>query len=176
MSIPKTFIYCPKCSARALRPSSAKSIVCTECGFEFFFNPAAAVAALVCDDAGQLLVTVRAADPGKGSWDLPGGFIDAGETAEHALAREIKEELNLDVDSMDYFASAPNEYTYKGVTYSTLDIAFICHVADFSAMKPLDDIEQAMFLSPETIDPARFAFGSIRAFVAQFIDAKRANS
>jgi hypothetical protein len=49
-------------------------------------------------------------------------------------------------------------------------------VADFSAMKPLDDIEQAMFLSPETIDPARFAFGSIRAFVKQFITEKRQNS
>lgn len=168
MSIPQAFIYCPKCSVRALRPSSPKSIVCSECGFEFFFNPAAAVAGLIVNDAGQLLVTVRAADPGKGSWDLPGGFIDAGETAEHALAREIKEELNLDVDSMDYFASAPNEYTYKGVTYSTLDIAFICHAADLSAMKPLDDIEQAMFLPPESIDLARFAFPSIRTFVERF--------
>ncbi|MDH4202586.1 MAG: NUDIX domain-containing protein [Phycisphaerae bacterium] len=176
MSIPKTFIYCPKCSARALKPSSPKSIVCSECGFEYFFNPAAAVAGLIANDAGQLLVTVRAADPGKGSWDLPGGFIDPGETAEHALAREIFEELNLDVASMDYFGSAPNEYTYKGVTYSTLDMAFICHVADFSMMKALDDIEQAIFLPPESIDLDHFAFPSIRTFVERFIAAKREDS
>jgi mutator protein MutT len=126
------------------------------------------VAGIIVNDAGQLLVTVRAADPGKGGWDLPGGFIDPGETAEHALAREIKEELNLDVVSIDYFASAPNEYTYKGVTYLTLDIAFICHAADLSAMKPLDAIEQTMFLPPESIDLDRFAFSSIRTFVERF--------
>ena len=168
MSIPNTFIYCPKCSARALQPSSTKSIVCDACGFEFFFNPAAAVAGLIVNDAGYLLVTVRASDPGKGRWDLPGGFIDPGETAEHALAREIAEELNLEVASMDYFASAPNEYTYKGVTYPTLDMAFICHVTDFSPMKALDDIEQAMVLPPEAINLDRLAFPSIRVFVERF--------
>ena len=169
MSIPKEFIYCPKCSDRALRRSSPKSIVCTVCGFEFFFNPAAAVAGLVCNEAGELLVTVRAADPGKGSWDLPGGFIDAGETAEHALAREIKEELNLDVEKLEYMASAPNEYVYKGVTYPTLDMAFICHVADFDGLKALDDIAEILLLKPDQIDLARFAFPSIRTFVEQFV-------
>jgi mutator protein MutT len=168
-----SFQYCPKCSARALRADSAKSIVCDACGFEFFVNPAAAVAGLIVNDAGQLLVTVRAADPGKGGWDLPGGFIDPGETAEHALAREIKEELNLDVEKLEYMASAPNEYVYKGVTYPTLDMAFICHVADFSPMKPLDDIEQAMFVPPEAIDLNRLAFPSIRAFVQQYIAGEK---
>ena len=162
------FHYCPKCSAAALGPSSAKSVLCSECGFEYFVNPAAAVAGLVVNASGELLVTVRAADPGKGMWDLPGGFTDPDETAEHALTREIKEELNLDVDSMDYFGSAPNEYVYKGVTYPTLDLAFVCHVADFSAMKALDDIEQAMFVSPEVIELERFVFPSICAFVEQF--------
>lgn len=164
-----SFQYCPKCSVRALRPDSAKSIVCDACGFEFFVNPAAAVAGLIVNDAGELLVTVRAADPGKGGWDLPGGFIDPGETAEHALAREIQEELNLEVGSMDYFASAPNEYTYKGVTYPTLDMAFICRVADFSPMKALDDIAEAMFLPPKSINLDRLAFPSIRTFVRHFI-------
>ena len=155
---------------RALKPSSAKSIVCTECGFEFYFNPAAAVAGIILNDKGQLLVTVRAHDPGKGQWDLPGGFTDPAETAEHALAREIKEELNLDVDSMDYWMSAPNEYLYKGITYPTLDTAFICHISNFSDLKAMDDVEQVLLVPPEEIDLARFAFSSIRAFVAQLKD------
>jgi len=169
MAIPQTFIYCPKCSVRALKPSSPKSVICTECGFEYFFNPAAAVAGIILNDTGQLLVTVRASDPGKGLWDLPGGFIDPGETTEHALAREIKEELNLDVDSMQYFGTAPNEYTYKGVTYPTLDMAFICRVADLSKMRAMDDIEEAVFVSPKSVELEQFAFPSIRAFVERFI-------
>ena len=170
------FHYCPKCSAAALGPSSAKSVLCSECGFEYFVNPAAAVAGLIVNEAGELLVTVRAHDPGKGRWDLPGGFTDPDETAEHALGREIKEELNLDVESMEYFGSAANEYIYKGVTYPTLDLAFVCHVTDFSAMKALDDIEEAMFVSPETIELDRFVFPSIRAFVERFVSGKREKS
>lgn len=171
--IPQTFIYCPKCSVRALRPGSPKSIVCSACGFEFYFNPAAAVAGIILNNAGELLVTVRAHDPGKGQWDLPGGFIDPAETAEHALAREIKEELNLDVDSMDYLMSAPNDYFYKDITYLTLDMAFICHVSDFSGLQAMDDIEQALFIPVKDIDPARFPFPSIRTFVTRLKNRPR---
>ena len=173
MKIFRQFRYCPKCSSAALSLSSPKSLLCSECGFEFFFNPAAAVAALVCNDAGDLLVTVRASDPGKGRWDLPGGFIDADETAEHALIREIKEELNLDVDELEYMSSAPNEYVYKGATYLTLDMAFICHASDLSKLKALDDIAEVLFIQPDEIDLTCFAFDSVRSFVKQFIENVR---
>jgi len=169
MTIPQAFVYCPKCSVRGLKPGSRKSVVCADCGFEFFFNPAAAVAGIISNDKGQLLVGVRAADPGKGWLDLPGGFVDPGETAEQALAREIKEELNLDVDSMEYMMSAPNTYYYKGITYHTLDLAFVCHVSDLTGLKAQDDIAAAQFIPPEEIDPARFFFPSIRVFIEQFI-------
>ena len=173
MKIFHPFKYCPKCSAAAMKPSSDKSLLCSECGFELFFNPAAAVAGLICSEAGELLVTVRASEPGKGLWDLPGGFIDANETGEQGLCREIKEELNLDVDALEYMASAPNEYFYKNVTYLTLDMAFICRVRDFSGLKALDDVEQVLFLRPDEIDLTRFAFDSVRSFVEQFMEKVR---
>jgi NAD+ diphosphatase len=156
-----------------MNPSSSKSLLCSECGFELFFNPGAAVAGLICSEAGELLVTVRASEPGKGRWDLPGGFIDTNETAEQGLCREIKEELNLDVDTLEYVASAPNKYEYKGVTYLTLDMAFLCRVNDFSNLKPLDDVEQVLFVRPEEIDLTRFAFDSVRSFVKQFMEKVR---
>lgn len=163
------FRYCPKCGAAALRPNSPKSILCSACGFEYFFNPAGAVAGLIVNENNELLVTVRAHDPHKGRWDLPGGFIDPGESAEHALAREIKEELNLDIENMQYVASAPNTYDYKQVTYPTIDMAFVCHVRDFSDMHAKDDIAEALFLPPAQIDPEKFPFPSIRHFIEFFI-------
>ncbi len=47
---------------------------------------------------GEILMA-RFEDAGKTIWYLPGGGIEAGETPEQALVREVREELNLDVDS-----------------------------------------------------------------------------
>ena len=134
--MPDNFRYCPKCSAAALRPSSPKSIRCSECGFEYFFNAAGAVAALIVNQNGELLVTVRAHDPHKGKLDLPGGFIDPGESAEHALAREIKEELNLDIEDMQYVASAPTPTTINRSPTPPIDMAFTGRIDDFSTCTP----------------------------------------
>lgn len=164
------FRYCPKCGAPALEPNSAKSVLCSACGFEYFFNPTGAVAALIVNDHNELLVTIRAHDPGKGLWDLPGGFIDPGESAETALRREIKEELNLEVESLDYLASAPNTYCYKQVTYSTVDIAYVCRVSHPEIMQPASDVESAMFVKAKQIKKARFAFDSIRSFAEMFVN------
>lgn len=163
------FHHCPTCGAAALKPNSEKSVICSACGFVYFFNPAAAVAALIVNDKGELLVAVRAHDPGKGLWDLPGGFVDPGESAENAVIREIKEELNLDVESLEYLTSAPNTYPYKTVTYPTCDLAFICRVTDFSTLTAQSDIEAALFIRLDQIDLEKFAFDSIRQFVTLLI-------
>ena len=52
---------------------------------------------------GELLVVTRNRDPAKGTWDLPGGFLDPGETYEQGLRRELREELNLDIFALRYF-------------------------------------------------------------------------
>lgn len=58
--------------------------------------PRLAADAVVLTDDGFVLVR-RKRDPFKGSWALPGGFVEYGETVEEAAAREVKEETGLDV-------------------------------------------------------------------------------
>lgn len=165
-----SFSVCPACGADTLKSDSAKSVVCATCGFVYFFNPAAAVAAIIVNAKNELLVAIRASDPGKGQWDLPGGFVDPGESAEEAIRREVKEELNLDIESMTYFCSVPNEYAYKQVTYATVDLAFICQVNDFSGIQALDDVANIMFVPIDTIDLEKFAFDSIRTTLSRYAD------
>jgi 8-oxo-dGTP diphosphatase len=55
------------------------------------------VGGLVVDDRGRLLLVLRANDPGRGQWSVPGGRVEPGETDEAAVRREIAEETTLSV-------------------------------------------------------------------------------
>jgi len=161
--------YCSKCGAAALDLVGAKLLICRKCGFELYLNAATATAALISDNQGRLLVIVRARDPKKGSWDLPGGFTDPGESAEESLRREIQEELGLEIASMRYLCSHPNRYEYMGICYATVDLAFVCEVSDLAAARICrSEVEQVLFVPPEELDAARFGFESIRQIVTQY--------
>ncbi len=56
------------------------------------------VACALVNEQGKVLVTQRPAGKSMaGKWEFPGGKIEAGETPENALIRELKEELDIDV-------------------------------------------------------------------------------
>ena len=44
-----------------------------------------------------MLLARRAVAPLRGYWDVVGGFVEPGETADHAARREVREELGVDV-------------------------------------------------------------------------------
>lgn len=60
-------------------------------------EPVFCAGAVVRDDAGRLLLVQRANEPSRGLWSLPGGRIEAGETAREAAVREVFEETGLRV-------------------------------------------------------------------------------
>lgn len=166
----QVFRYCPKCGAAALRFAGPKLLRCDVCGFELYLNAAAAVAALIVDAEGRLLVVERAQEPKKGMWDLPGGFADPGESAEEALRREVAEEVGLQIKSLRYIGSYPNVYDYMGVRYPTVDLGFACEVGDASAMRPRPaEVAGAHFRRPDEIQVDRFAFDSLRRLVEDFL-------
>ncbi len=163
------FRHCTKCGSQRLKLANRKQLLCLDCGFEYFHNVAAAVAGLITDDKGRLLVTVRDREPARGTWDLPGGFVDPDESAEHALIREIQEELGLQVRSLKYFCSSANIYPYKNVTYHTLDLAYICQTAETMTAAPVEEVADVLFVPPGEIAPARFGLDSIARIVAKYL-------
>ena len=164
-----SFRYCPRCGRDKLRAATVKSFECPDCGFGFFLNTAAAVGALITDEEGRLLVTVRKGEPAKGTWDLPGGFADPGESVEETVRREIKEELGLDIISLSYFCSFPNIYEFGGVSYFTADVVYRCEVADASKAEARDDVEAVLFIPRDELDPEKFGLESVRKVVCLYL-------
>jgi ADP-ribose pyrophosphatase YjhB (NUDIX family) len=65
------------------------------------------VAALICDDDGRILL-IKQKKNKEVYWLLPGGGIEFGENAEEALSREIKEELQLEIEKPEFVLFSEN--------------------------------------------------------------------
>ena len=162
------FLHCPKCGQRAATPVRAP-FHCVGCGFLFFFNPAIAAGAVLLAPDNSLLLVRRAKDPHRGKLTVPGGFVDVGESAEEALRREIREEVGLPVERLDYFCSLPNTYHYGGVTYQVLDFFFTGLVTTQAVQTDPGEVSEVCWLARDAVRLEEIAFDSVREMLRRFL-------
>jgi ADP-ribose pyrophosphatase YjhB (NUDIX family) len=164
------FRCCPRCG-KALSAPGACPMVCASCGFTYYFNPAISAAGILLRGDGQGLFIRRGHEPGRGLLAFAGGFVDAGETPELALRREVREEVGVELDAIEYLGSQPNTYDYRGVTYRVVDLIFIARLAG-GVPRALDGVDAIEWHDPLTLDPARLAFTSMTWALATFQQRK----
>ncbi len=99
------FKFCPQCAtplqwlAQMEDGGEKQRLRCSACSYTHWNNPTPVLAAVV-EYRGQVLLARNAAWPGK-MYALITGFMEAGETPQQGIAREIKEETNLDTSALD---------------------------------------------------------------------------
>ena len=158
----KSFEYCPRCGSKHFNINGERSRHCTNCNLTYYANASASTAAIITNSKGEVLLATRAFDPAKGKLDLPGGFVDMNETAEEAIIREIKEELNLDVQNPQYLFSLPNEYNFSGITVHTLDLFFKVKIDDNTIITSADDVASAQFYDLNNVNIEDIGLNSIK--------------
>ncbi|ETX02662.1 MAG: hypothetical protein ETSY1_02760 [Candidatus Entotheonella factor] len=163
--------FCPSCGEDTLQQHCIKSLQCAICQCTLYLNTAAEVGAIItCDE--HILLAVRGQDPCAGKLDIPGGFVDYGETAEQALARELQEELNLDLTlntgAPTYFCSFPNTYPYRGIIYQTLDFFFLIHLDHKPVLRAGDDVSDMVWVRRADLSLEDIAFASGRQALFEY--------
>jgi mutator protein MutT len=161
--------FCPRCGSANFPATGNRSFKCSDCSFNYYANSSAAVAVLLFNEKGELLFTRRAIEPHLGKLDLPGGFIDPMETAEQAAVREIQEELGIEIHSLQYFCSYPNEYVFSGFSVYTLDLAFLAKTDSLHQMTAMDDISSFEFYNPHDIDLEELPSISMKNIIKELI-------
>lgn len=105
------------------------------------------VGAVVKDDVGRMLLIVRGHDPGKGLWSIPGGRIEAGESDEEAVVREVREETGLDVICGSLIGSVER----PGLAGAIIEIRDYEAVAVGGEVAAGDDASDAGWMTPAQV-------------------------
>jgi len=138
--------YCPQCGTALEMKEDGGRVrpVCPACGFVFYLNAIVAAATLV--EKGEHVALVRrGVEPGRGLWGLPGGYVEADESAEEAAVRETWEEAHLRVE-LDGLLDA---FSYRSAQNRGVLLIYAAHVVDGELLAGDDAVDAGWFGADE---------------------------
>jgi len=99
----RTHQFCGVCGTPTEPVRGERARKCPRCGLMAYPRISPAVIVLIVRGDEVLLARSHNFPPGR--YSTPAGFVEAGETLEEAVAREVREEVGIEVDAIHYFGS-----------------------------------------------------------------------
>ena len=136
---------------------------------EYPTYPILTVSGIIKNQKNQILLILRRSPPYAGTWSLPGGAVQVGETLEEALKREIREECGIDVKIHSHFDIIsrifPDE---KGkIQYHYVIINYLCLPMEGKVIAG-SDAANVRWVSLNELDQIELAKG-IKEVIQKFI-------
>ena len=151
------FRYCPRCATELeTRPSGGPDpdrSSCPNCGFAHYENPTPTVQAWIEGDGGFLALR-RGGEPLKGEWNMPGGFVEAGESGPEAIEREVKEETALEIEVAAVIGIFSSSYGDGEDAQPIFDVAYRCRLLGGELEVSDESTEARWFPLEEFPEPA----------------------
>ncbi|HET7326032.1 MAG TPA: NAD(+) diphosphatase [Nocardioidaceae bacterium] len=132
--------FCPRCG-RALQMARAGHVLVCAQGHSQFPRTDPAVIMLVTDDHDRCLLGHAARSPRPRGFSTLAGFVEPGESLEHAVVREVGEEVGIKVDEARYFGSQPWPLP------ASLMVGFFAHASTVDVDVDGDEIGEARWFS-----------------------------
>jgi len=163
----KFYKFCPICGARLGRRE--ENLLICDNSHQIYINPKITNAVIFENARGQIMLVRRRYPPHTRMWDLPGGFVDLNENMEESARREIKEELGIEAEGLEYVASSNDTYEYQGLFHPTICITFKANAPEEKNIKVTDDIEGYRYFDRDSIPFDDIGFASMRKVIERYL-------
>ena len=140
----RTHRYCGRCGERTEMAVGERARRCPACGLLAFPRLAPAVIVLVERDDGRALLARNARFPSS-MYSCLAGFVEPGETLEQAVAREVREEVGIEVHDLRYLASQPWPFPHS------LMIGFTARWKSGEVAVDGEEINDARWFAPDDL-------------------------
>jgi 8-oxo-dGTP diphosphatase len=130
-------------------------------------NPVKVTAAIMAKDGRIIIAQRKSSDHLSGKWEFPGGKIEPGETPEVCLARELKEEFDIDVAIGEFLGSNVHHYGHVSIelmAYQASWVAGAITMNDHKAYRwvTIDQLTEFDFAPADIPFVERLCTGSIK--------------
>jgi NAD+ diphosphatase len=158
--------WCGRCGSPTEAKSEERARICPACKLTAYPRIAPAVMALVKRE-GEILLGRSPHFP-PGMYSALAGFVEPGETLEQCLAREVEEEVGVQVSRIRYFASQPWPFP------NSLMIAFVCDWQSGEIRPQAGEIEDAKWFNLLQLPKLPSRISIARRLIDAVVDEMRA--
>jgi len=139
----RTHQYCGLCASPTHYVPEETGMQCGNCAHIAYPRISPAVVVLI--EKEEELLMARSHHFKEGMYGLVAGFVEAGETIEHAVHREVKEEVGVSIKELSYFGSQPWPFPSSlmigfTATYESGDIEIDTNEIEDAKWFPIDEI------------------------------------
>jgi NAD+ diphosphatase len=153
--------YCGRCGAGTARKPGELARLCPHCGLQHF--PRISPAVIVRIERGDEILLARSPHFAPGVYSTIAGFVEPGESLEQTVAREVREEVGVEVTNVRYFGSQPWPFPHS------LMIGFVADWASGEIRLQEEEIEDAGWFRVDALPGLPSRLSIARALVDDFI-------